>query len=123
MITLLSFLLSVSLIILFGLQWLTNILTTHNLAELGVAILGIIALSASVQLRSLFEKVQEVLQLFAQYTDPKSEEGKNLSPREKERLFDLFLHELRIVLDQFGGKMLIRIGGFIRSLLAKMIAK
>jgi len=122
MIILLSFLFS-TVLLLASTQWITDILTTHNLAEIGAAILGIIALFASVQLRSLFEKIQEVLQLFAQYTDPKSEEGKNLSPREKERLFDLFLHELRIVLDQFGGKMLIRIGGFIRSLLAKLIAK
>lgn len=120
MITLLSFLLSISLLILFGPQWVANILTTHNLAELGAAILGIMALSASLQLRSLFEKIQEILQLYAQYTNPKSEGGSKLSPNEKERLLELLLHELRIVIDQFGGKILIRLGTGIRTLFRKL---
>jgi len=80
-----------------------------------VVILGIIALSASVQIRSLFEKAQGILRLYRQYSDPKSEEGSKLSPKEKERLLDLLLHELRIVLDQFSGKILVRVGLFIRQ--------
>jgi len=72
--------------------------------------------SASVQIRALFEKAQNILRLYAQYTDPKSEEGSKLSPEEKERLLNLFLHELRIVIDQFGGRILIRVGGIIRKI-------
>jgi len=34
----------------------------------------------------LFEKAQNILRLYAQYTDPKSEEERKLSPQEKERL-------------------------------------
>jgi len=112
-----------ALLVLINAEWLTELLAPNNLAEIGGVILGIVALSASVQLRTLFEKAQNILRLYAQYTNPKSEEGRKLSPQEKERLLDLFLHELRILLDQFGSKTLIRIGGFIRSLLAKLIAR
>ena len=119
---LLTFLMA-ALLAFINAEWLTELFTPNNLAEIGVVILGIVALSASIQLRTLFEKAQDILRLYAQYTNPHSEEGEKLSPQEKERLLDLFLHELRIVLDQFGGKTLIRIGGFIRSLLAKLIAK
>ncbi|WP_441001462.1 hypothetical protein [Fodinibius sp. SL11] len=101
-------------------EWMTTLLTPNNLAEIGVVILGMVALSASVQIRSLFEKAQEILRLYAQYTNPNSEEGKKLSPQEKERLLDLFLHELRTVIDHYGGRMLIRIGGFIKSLLTRL---
>lgn len=101
-------------------EWITNLLTPNNLAEIGVVILGMVALSASLQIRTLFEKAQDILRMYAQYTNPNSEEGRKLSPQEKERLLDLFLHELRIVIDQFGGKILTRIGGFIRSLLTRL---
>jgi len=104
-------------------EWLTELLAPNNLAEIGVVILGIVALSASIQLRTLFEKAQDILRLYAQYTSTNSEEGKKLSPQEKGRLLDLFLHELRIMLDQFGSKTLIRIGGFIRSIFTKLIAR
>lgn len=77
-------------------------------------------LSVSVQIRALFEKAQNILRLYAQYTYPKSKEGSKLSPEEKERLLDLFLHELRIVIDQFGGRVLIRVGGFIRKVFNKL---
>lgn len=97
-------------------EWITNLLTSNNLAEIAVVILGMIALSASLQIRTLFEKAQDILRLYAQYTNPTSEEGRKLSPEEKERLLDLFLRELRIVVDQFGEKFLIRIGGKIRKL-------
>ena len=56
-------------------------------------------------------KAKKIIRLYGQYTDPKSEEESKLSPKEKKRLLDLFLHELRIVLDQFGGSILIRVGG------------
>jgi hypothetical protein len=101
-------------------EWITSLLTPNNLAEIGVVILGMVALSASLQIRTLFEKAQEILRLYAQYTNPNSEEGRKLSPQEKERLLDLFLHELRIVLDQFGGRILIRVGGFIRKVFDKL---
>lgn len=101
-------------------EWITSLLTPNNLAEIGIVILGMTALSASLQIRTLFEKAQEILRLYAQYTNPNSEEGRKLSPQEKERLLDLFLHELRIVIDQYGGRILIRIGGFIRSLLTRL---
>jgi len=101
-------------------QWLTELFAPNNLAEIGVVILGMIALSASVQLRSLFEKAQDILRLYAQYTNTNSEEGKKLSPQEKERLLDLFLHELRIVLDQFGGRVFIRVGHFINRITSKL---
>ena len=119
MITILSFLLTVALILIPA-DWLSGLLAPNNLAEIGVVILGIIALSASVQIRSLFEKAQEILRLFAQYTNPNSEKGRKLSPNEKERLLDLFLHELRIIIDQFGGRILIRVGGFIRKVFNKL---
>lgn len=101
-------------------EWMTSLLTPNNLAEIGVVILGMIALSASLQIRTLFEKAQEILRLYAQYTSANSEEGKKLSPQEKERLLDLFLHELRIVIEQFGSRILIRIGGFIRKVFKKL---
>jgi hypothetical protein len=115
MITLLSFLFATALILIPA-DWLSVLLAPNNLAEIGVVILGMIALSASVQIRSLFEKAQTILRLYAQYSNPKSEEGSKLSPKEKERLLDLFLNELRIVIDQFGGRILIRIGGFIQKI-------
>ncbi|WP_441001214.1 hypothetical protein [Fodinibius sp. SL11] len=101
-------------------EWMTNLLTPNHLAEIGVIILGMVALSASVQIRILFEKAQNILRLYAQYTNPNSEEGRTLSPQEKERLLDLFLHELRIVIDQFGGKILIRAGGFTKRIINKI---
>ncbi len=104
-----------TLLVFLSTDWLSGLLASNHLAEIGVAILGIIAMSASVQIRSLFEKVQNILRLYAQYSDPKSEQGSKLSPKEKERLLDLFLHELRITIDQFGGKILIRTGGFIQK--------
>ncbi|SMO86729.1 hypothetical protein [Fodinibius sediminis] len=119
MITILSFLFTAALI-LIPTDWLSGLLAPNNLAEIGVVILGIIALSASVQIRSLFEKAQNILRIFAQYSDPKSEQGSKLSPKEKERLLDLFLHELRIVINQFGGRILIRVGGLIRKVFNKL---
>ncbi|MDR8390012.1 hypothetical protein NC796_02600 [Aliifodinibius sp. S!AR15-10] len=92
----------------------------NNLAEIGVVILSMIVLSASVQIRGLFEKAQNILRLYSQYSDPKSEEGRKLSPEEKEHLLDLFLHEIRIVIDQFGGRVLIRVGGIIRKVFNKL---
>ena len=115
MIAILSFLFTAAFVLIPA-DWLSGLLAPNNLAEIGVVILGIIALSASVQIRSLFEKTQEILRLYGQYSNPKSEEGSKLSPKEKERLLDLFLHELRIIIDQFGGKFLVRIGGSIRKL-------
>lgn len=119
MITILSFLFTAALI-LIPTDWLSGLLAPNNLAEIGVVILGIIALSASVQIRSLFERAQNILRIFAQYSDPKSEQGSKLSPKEKERLLDLFLHELRIVINQFGGRILIRVGGLIRKVFNKL---
>ncbi|MCW9709062.1 hypothetical protein [Fodinibius salsisoli] len=115
MTTFLSFIFT-TLLVFLSTDWLSGLLAPNNLAEIGVVILGVIALSASVQIRGLFEKAQGILRLYAQYTNPNSEEGKKLSPQEKERLLDLFLNELRIVIDQFGSKILIRIGGVIRKL-------
>ncbi|PAU94254.1 hypothetical protein CK503_08555 [Aliifodinibius salipaludis] len=117
MITILSFLF---ILVLLSTDWLSGLLVPNNLAEIGVVILGMIALSASVQIRALFEKAQRILRLYAQYTDPKSEKGSKLSPKEKGRLLDLFLHELRITIDQFGGKILIRVGGLIRKVFNKL---
>ena len=117
MITILSFLF---ILVLLSTDWLSGLLVPNNLAEIGVVILGMIALSASVQIRALFEKAQRTLRLYAQYTDPKSEKGSKLSPKEKGRLLDLFLHELRITIDQFGGKILIRVGGLIRKVFNKL---
>lgn len=119
MITILSFLFT-AVLFLLSTEWLTGMLTPNNLAEIGVVILGMIALSASVQIRALFEKAQNILRLYGQYTDPKSEEGSKLSPKEKERLLDLFLHELRIVIDQFGGRILVRVGGLVRKLFDRL---
>ena len=115
MITILSFMF-ITLLVLFPADWLSGLIAPSNLAEIGVVILGIIALSASVQIRGLFEKAQDILRLYAQYTNPNSEKGRKLSPQEKERLLDLFLHELKIIIDQFGGKFLVRMGGKIRKL-------
>lgn len=119
MMTFLSILFSMILVLL-STEWLNDMFTPNNLAEIGVILLGMIALSASVQIRTLFDKAQNILQLYIQYTDPKSEEGDKLSPEEKGRLLDLFLHELRIVIDQFGGRILIRVGGFIRKVFNKL---
>lgn len=119
MITLLSFLFTAAFILIPA-DWLSGLLAPNNLAEIGVVILGVIALSASVQIRGLFEKAQDILRLYGQYSDPKSEEGSKLSPKEKERLLDLFLHELRIIIDQFGGRLLIRLGGFVRKVFVKL---
>ena len=120
MITILSFLFT-AVLFLLSTEWLTGMLTPNNLAEIGVVILGMIALSASVQIRALFEKAQNILRLYGQYTDPKSEEGSKLSPKEKERLLDLFLHELRIVIVQFGGRILVRVGGLVRKLFDRLL--
>lgn len=114
MISFIALFISSLLLIAFSTDWLSDILTANNFAEIGVVLLGIIAVSASVQIRSLYEKAQNILRLYATYTNPKSEEGSKLSQQERERLLDLFLHELRIVIDQFGGRILIRVGGFIR---------
>lgn len=119
MITLLTLFIS-SLFLFFSVNWLSNLVTLNNMAEIGAAVLGIIAVSASLQLRGLYEKAQNILRLYAQYSDPKSEEGSKLSATERERLLDLFLHELRIVIDQFGGRILIRVGGFIRKIFNKL---
>ncbi|MFH5883970.1 hypothetical protein ACG2F4_06635 [Halalkalibaculum sp. DA3122] len=119
MTTFLSFIFT-TLLVFLSTDWLSGLMAPNNLAEIGVVILGMIALSASVQIRILYEKAQEILRLYVQYTNPNSEEGKKLSPQEKERLLDLFLHELRTVIDQYGGRMLIRIGGFIKSLLTRL---
>ena len=120
MIPFITLFISSLLLVLFSTEWLSNILTLHNLAEIGVVVLGMIALSASVQIRGLYEKAQNILRLYGQYTNPRSEEGSKLSPQERERLLDLFLHELRIVIDQFGGRILVQIGGFIRRIFAKL---
>lgn len=61
-------------------------------------------LSASVQIRVLFVKAKNILWLYAQYTGRNIEERNKISPEEKEPLLDLFIHELRIVIDQFGEK-------------------
>jgi len=122
MITFLSFLFTTALILIPA-DWLSALLAPNNLAEIGVVILGIVALSASVQIRNLFEKAQDILRMYAQYTNPKSEEGRKLSPKEKERLLDLFLHELRILVDQFGGKLLVRLGGIIRTITSSISFK
>lgn len=116
MITLLSFLFTTALILIPA-DWLSGLLAPNYLAEIGVVILGIIALSASVQIRGLFEKAQEILRLYAQYTDPKSEKGSKLSAKERERLLDLLINELRTLIDQFGGRILIRAGGFFKRIL------
>lgn len=101
-------------------EWITSLLTLNNLAEIGVVILGMVAFSASLQIRTLFEKTQDILRLYRQYTNPNSEERRKLSPQEKERLLDLFLHQLRIVIDQFGGKALVRIGGITQKVFNKL---
>jgi hypothetical protein len=119
MITILSFMF-ITLLVLFPADWLSGLIAPSNLAEIGVVILGIIALSASVQIRRLFEKAQDILRLYAQYTNPNSEKGRKLSPQEKERLLDLFLHELRIVIDQFSGRILLRVGGLVRKLFDRL---
>ena len=119
MITILSFMF-ITLLVLFPADWLSGLIAPSNLAEIGVVILGIIALSASVQIRGLFEKAQDILRLYAQYTNPNSEKGRKLSPQEKERLLDLFLHELRIVIDQFSGRILLRVGGLVRKLFDRL---
>ncbi len=116
MITILSFLF-ISTIVLLSTDWLSGLMAPNNLAEIGVVILGIIALSASVQIRGLFEKAQDILRLYVQYSDPKSEEGSKLSARERERLLDLLINELRNLIDQFGGRILIRVGGFFKKIL------
>ncbi len=110
----------ITLLVLFPTDWLSSLLAPNNLAEIGVVLLGLIALSASVQVRDLFEKAQDILRLYAQYTDPKSEKGSKLSPKEKERLLDLFLHELRITIDQFGGRLLVRTGGILRKIFSNI---
>jgi len=114
----LTFLFS-AILLLTNSEWMTNLLTPNNLAEIGVVILGMIALSASLQIRRLFEKVQDILRLYAQYTNPNSDEGRKLSSQEKERLLDLFLHELRIVINHFGGTILIRVSIFTKKILHK----
>ncbi|WP_440999900.1 hypothetical protein [Fodinibius sp. SL11] len=101
-------------------EWITSLVSPNNLAEIGVIILGMVALSASVQIRILFEKAQNILRLYGQYTNPNSTKGRKLSPQEKERLLDLFLNELRVVMDQFGGKVLIRIGDLTKKILNKI---
>ena len=119
MITFLTLFIS-SILLFFSVNWLSDLVTLNNIAEVGVAALAVIATTASVQLRRLYEKAQNILLLYAQYSDPKSEGGSKLSATERERLLDLFLHELRIVIDQFGGRILIRVGGFIRKVFNKL---
>ena len=54
-----------------------------------------------------------MFRLYAQYTDPKSEEGSKLSPQEKERLLDLLFNELLIFIEEFGRRIPVHMGGFI----------
>lgn len=99
--------------ILIPAEWLSVLLAPDNLAEIGVVILGMIAMSVSMQFHALFEKTQHVLRTYAKYTDPNSEAGSKLSSLERDRLLHLCLNKLRIVISQFGGKLIVQIGSFI----------
>jgi len=61
-----------------GLEWLSDLFTAHNLANIALLILGILIASAASQLRLVLEKVENILSVYAKYTHPDSEEGKKL---------------------------------------------
>jgi hypothetical protein len=50
-----------ALLVLVNAEWLTELFAPNNLAEIGVVILGIVALSVSVQLQTMFEKAKNIL--------------------------------------------------------------
>lgn len=99
----------------FGIDWLGDIFTAHNIATIALVILGIVIASAASQLRLVLEKVENILSLYAKYTHPDSEDGKKLSETERQRLFELFLRELGSVVQEFGSGIFAKIGQGIQS--------
>jgi len=58
-------------------EWITSLLTPNNLAEIGLVILGMLALSASLQNRTLFEKAPDILRLMPNTPIPKAKKEAN----------------------------------------------
>lgn len=98
-----------------GFDWLGDLFTAHNLANICLVILGIIITSAVTQLRLVLEKVENILSLYAKYTHPDSEDDKKLSEVERQRLFDLFLRELGSLVQEFGTGIFARMGKGIQA--------
>lgn len=98
-----------------GLDWLSDLFTAHILANIALVVLGIFIASAASQLRLVLEKVENVLTLYAKYTHPDSENGKELSNTERKRLMDLFLRELGSLVQEFGVGFFPRLGKLVQS--------
>lgn len=98
-----------------GLDWLSDLFTAHNLANIALMILGIIIASAASQMRLVLEKIENILSLYSKYTHPDSEDGKKLSETERQRLFELFLRELGSLVQEFGSGIFARIGKGIQA--------
>ena len=110
-------LIAVVAIALSGFEWIGELLTGHNLANIALVILGLIIASAATQVRLVLEKVEAILTLYAKFTHPDSEDGEKLSEAEKQRLFELFLRELRALLNDFGSGVIAKIGGLLQKVL------
>jgi hypothetical protein len=95
---------------LSGFEWIGELFTAHNLANLALVILGLIIASAATQVRLVLEKVENILTLYAKFTHPNSEDGEQLSESERQRLFELFVRELQGLVREFGSGIFAKIG-------------
>jgi hypothetical protein len=91
-------------------EWLTDTITVHHLANLALIVLSAFIASSATKLRLVLEKVEGILALYSKFTHPDSEKGEKLSQREKERLLEYFLSELRDLLQEFGGSIFAKVG-------------
>lgn len=110
-----SFMTMIAVWLIGGLDWLSELLTAHHLANIALVILGIFIASAASQLRLALEKVENILSLYAKYTHPDSEDGNELSDTERKRLLDLFLRELGGLVQELGVGFFPRMGKWVQS--------
>lgn len=114
--TIIAFITILAVWLFSGLDWLGEIFTPHNLANIALVILGIFVASAASQLRLVLEKIENILSLYAKYTHPDSEEGQKLSETERQRLLDLFLRELQSMLQYYRSGIFSRVGEVVQKM-------
>lgn len=115
--TIITFITLLTVWLFSGLDWLGEIFTPHNLANIALVILGIFVASAASQLRLVLEKVENILSLYAKYTHPDSEDGEKRSEAERKRLLDLFLRELGSLVQEYKSGIIVKMGMGIQSAL------
>jgi len=60
-------------------------------------------------------KIENILALYTKYSHPDSEDGEKLSGVERERLFELFLRELKGLAEEFGSGIFSNVGKGVQS--------